>query len=518
MHIKRLLQFPAMVFTNLENSKIPFYRFILTFSAIIFIRIFLESFSQTMNMLNFPSYQVGYSTLHFYCAYVAIMLLVTITLSYASSLSINKVLRVMLPSMLILLICPILDIIRTGGYGANIYYMQPGTLSNWLKAYVTYGSVVAGVSLGQQIEIAIILFATFLYVISKDSGVLKAAFVTLLVYTLIFLWGSVLYLIKGVLEFFGFEYSYSPLLLLRFFLLVDFILISITAYLANPHIFKTMLHDIRGSRILYYQLSLLFGIAIAISTHNVNLNAYLHIRPEIVINTILTMISLFLAGVFSVIFNNIYDIAPDSINSPKRPLITGEIALQQYQYLGFIFMASALLYAFIVGSQILLMIGTMMGSYYLYSAPPIRFKRVPVLSKLFISLNSFAAIMLGYFIMMTGTDNFPPQIAWIYFIGITLAANFIDLKDVKGDKAAGIMTLPVLIGEKNAKRIIGTAFFLVMAAFYFVLPKSRLLPIVVLDGVLFYYVVTMANYKDWKVLMLCNISLFALILYLTVLI
>ncbi|MBL0016304.1 MAG: UbiA family prenyltransferase [Bacteroidetes bacterium] len=52
-------------------------------------------------------------------------------------------------------------------------------------------------------------------------------------------------------------------------------------------------------------------------------------------------------------------------------------------------------------------------------------------------------------------------IPWIWsvfiLVPLSLAANFIDLKDIAGDKATGVATLPVLLGERNARLVIALA-------------------------------------------------------------
>src|SRR5205085_9038295 len=95
---------------------------------------------------------------------------------------------------------------------------------------------------------------------------------------------------------------------------------------------------------------------------------------------------------------------------------------------------------------------------YIYSMPPIRFKRVLLFSKLIIAINSLAMILLGYRLLNGDILFFPAVIIPLLLIGFTLTANVIDIKDYEGDKIGGIITLPGLLGLYWSKLIIGMAF------------------------------------------------------------
>jgi 4-hydroxybenzoate polyprenyltransferase len=109
--------------------------------------------------------------------------------------------------------------------------------------------------------------------------------------------------------------------------------------------------------------------------------------------------------------------------------------------------------------------------YYSYSCNPLRLKRFVILAKLLIGINSLLAAGCGFILAGGNWREFP--VFWLVFIlvPVSLMANFIDLKDTPGDRAAGIKTLPVLIGDRNARYLIAL-FTLSAYGFVFVYFQS----------------------------------------------
>jgi len=132
-----------------------------------------------------------------------------------------------------------------------------------------------------------------------------------------------------------------------------------------------------------------------------------------------------------------------------------------------IFLGLALFYAGVVNFPTFFIISLFIGNYFLYSAPPLRIKRIPFFSKLLISLNSLILIILGFFIITGSIINFPWEITIVFLIGATAVANFIDIKDYEGDKKVGVKTLPVILGIRKAKFLISLFFILTYLSVYF---------------------------------------------------
>lgn len=511
---KRILALPTRVVAYLENSKVSIFNYIATFLAIFFVRYFVEAFSQRRNYFNLPSLTLMMDMIHFLLAYVALLFMLALMLYAMLKVPMRNILAILLVGAAIMILGPLLDIIISGGEGVSIYYNHPEDGINLIKSFLTYFGGIDGVSMGLKIEIGFILLGMFIYARVHSLSYIKSLLVAIFAYAIILFWGSSPCVVRYVLTILGVDYNFSTPLMINYFLMVDIILFLIIGYYLNASAFMVLVKDMRASRILYYELNLLFGMALCLSVQFASPSFYVYKHINIVPAIILAMISVFFGCLYSLIVNNLNDIKIDQISNPSRPLVAGSIDVDDYRIVANIALFISFFYALMSDAKTVLVVGSLVGSYYIYSSPPIRFKRAFIFSKAVIGLNAFSLVVLGFVLAGEVMFQFPGIIAVIYLIGISLAANFIDLKDVEGDKAEGIMTLPILLGIKPAKCFIGSVFVLLSLAFYFVFSQILLLPVCVLMGVLFYYNVNRHDYKDWRILALCNIGLVFMIAYL----
>ena len=230
----------------------------------------------------------------------------------------------------------------------------------------------------------------------------------------------------------------------------------------QPTLTRAILGDLRLPRILYFLM--LGSLGMAIWMHETRQTAMLD-WAESGLEILALLIALSYAAVFAIVTNNLEDLEADRISNPDRPLVRGSVNKRSYLLAGVLSQALALGFAFAFpllwqsGLQLDLFLGILGISvgYYVYSCRPFRLKRVPVIAKLIIGMNGWMVTVSGYALAGGEWSTFP----WIWSIFIlvplSLAANFIDLKDIAGDKATGIATLPVLLGERNARLLIALA-------------------------------------------------------------
>jgi len=150
----------------------------------------------------------------------------------------------------------------------------------------------------------------------------------------------------------------------------------------------------------------------------------------------------------------------------------------------------------------------------LYSLPPLRLKRIPVFSKLFISSTSLVLVMLGYLFSEGEILQFPQVITWYFLIFVTLAMNLIDIKDYAGDKNAGIKTLPVIFGLKIAKIMTGGFILAAYCALGLALLDSRILLVAAILGILQFILITSRTFREKPVLLTHLAGMALLFLYL----
>lgn len=251
-------------------------------------------------------------------------------------------------------------------------------------------------------------------------------------------------------------------MLTTFILLLMAPLPAVILFFAKPETFKELLRDLRPGRIVHYYLLFIFGIA----CFNNSPEKLMHMEAELGMQIVLYFFCLAYAAVFAIATNNKEDLEIDKITNTDRPLVRGTIETRSYLRIASISLLFSLLLSACIHPVFLLSIIGISLVYYFYSCKPFRLKRFVLLAKMLIGLNSLLAAGCGFLLAGGKWQEFP--VFWLVFIlvPVSLMANFIDLKDTPGDKAAGIKTLPVLLGDRNARLLIG-AFTLLAYGFVF---------------------------------------------------
>lgn len=218
--------------------------------------------------------------------------------------------------------------------------------------------------------------------------------------------------------------------------------------LTQPLRLKILLADSRFSRILHFLLMAFLGTSLQVDQSQELLD------PVLLLRFALFFCMLFYAGQFAIVTNNLEDLETDKITNTERPLVKALIPQQAYLRIGIFCLLYSFLLASVAGLPDLLAIGGISLIYFLYSVPPMKLKRFVLFAKFLIGLNSLIAVLYGYVISGGTLLEFPLSWAFFILVPISLSANFVDLKDTEGDRIAGVKTLPVLLGERKAKRLI----------------------------------------------------------------
>ncbi len=245
-------------------------------------------------------------------------------------------------------------------------------------------------------------------------------------------------------------------------LLLSFLLPAI-CLLIFPAMTRAIVKDIRLIRILHYVALALLGYALYFS------NAYdpaLFLQPRLLLIFALLSMALAYAAVFAIVSNNIADLETDRISNRNRPLVTASVKPAPYLLAGIFCLVYSLLLSLLTDRIMFVGILLISAGYFIYSCEPFRLKRIPFLAKLFIGFNSLVITVCGFMLAGGQLTDFP--VAWAVFIilPLSLAANFVDLKDTMGDGLNGVKTLPVIFGEHRALHLIVffTACTYIMAA------------------------------------------------------
>lgn len=159
--------------------------------------------------------------------------------------------------------------------------------------------------------------------------------------------------------------------------------------------------------------------------------------------------------------NQIYDVEVDRVNKPGRPIPSGRLSMREAGWVTFILYVLALVIAWIVNLECLLIAAAAAFFTIIYSVPPIRTKANAILANLTI------AIPRGLLLKVAGWSSARSVLdahgeAW--FIGMIFglfllgASTTKDFADMKGDLAGGCITLPIKYGPRKAAWMIAPFF------------------------------------------------------------
>ena len=240
----------------------------------------------------------------------------------------------------------------------------------------------------------------------------------------------------------------------------DFILLGscflppLIGFFIDPKLTKEILADLRFPRILNYVALASLGIALVLRLPN---SSYLLHDLEFWLRFLLMVMGLTYAAVFAIVTNNIADLAADKISNPNRPLAQEKVNPKSYLIAGIFCLAFALMIGLLTQVELFWGILAISSGYFVYSCKPFRLKSIPIVAKLMIGFNALSVAVMGF--AMAGGNWLEFPLSWLLFIlgPLSLAANFIDLKDIEGDRATGIKTIPVLIGAQNARHLMAFA-------------------------------------------------------------
>jgi 4-hydroxybenzoate polyprenyltransferase len=234
--------------------------------------------------------------------------------------------------------------------------------------------------------------------------------------------------------------------------------------------------------------------------------------PEKFFPFVFTIFSIVMAWLFSVITNNIEDRNIDSVSNRERPSVTEKIPSEFYKTTGWIVLLLSVISAISANFSILFLIFLFMGNYFLYSMPPVRFKRVPFFSKIIPSINSFIILLTGYVFLCDSLRFFPGEIIFFFLIFVTASMNFIDIKDYEGDKKGGIKTLPVLMGLEKSKILIGLFFLISYIAAYYLLDFPPYGYLLIIPGLIQFFLINRKNYSEEPLFIVYFITLILIII------
>jgi 4-hydroxybenzoate polyprenyltransferase len=476
----------AETMEDIGDCRRPLSYAVATFLSCTIIRTCIELCSTHL-----PLADVGPLYLHYLLWYVWVALAIILLLKGVTDESVGRLARVVLTAFVLVWICPSVDLARTLGRGCELNYLFPE--DPVFKSFATFLGAVPLLTTGLRLEIAIVLALCAFYVVLRGGGVWRAVRAATYLYVFLFIALAAPCVQVPLYEALCKDYSYCPNDLSAFLvwgIAAEVVLLCLAQGLRRAAV---LLRNARPMRIAHFLLLWGIGLGLAPAPHGGAIAGSRAAVPA----------ALVMAWLASVLANDLCDREIDEISSAWRPLVSGVLTAGDCAGGSAILAALALGAASLHSTSAVLLTAVFIAVYFVYSCPPLRLKRVPVLSKLAVSANSLVAIILGFVTGGGDLYHFPSHIVFFFLVPVTLAANLIDLKDADGDRRAGISTLPVLIGDTAARRLV--AFFLLAAygCLCFVFrTRIPLMGLLLAAGLLQALLIARHNYKEAPVLAL----------------
>jgi 4-hydroxybenzoate polyprenyltransferase len=536
-------------FEKIENLNISFGNILLMFFCAIFLRTFLENFTNSNNvgMMNgfvdtFLNYPLGF---------LFIFIGVPAVVSIFSEKPISKIFKLASFSSFIILLPTIIDLIV---YRHKIIYnFVTGTWLEIVKYYFTLLMTTNAIGVGIKTEVVIVLVAIFYFVYLQKKNILKAFLATWISYSIIFgmlILPNIFYFIAGFfstlpsvsqetlqnyflsitlietsraylsdalfggIRFSAFQNACSILLAqASLYICLLFTILSSFLYFGKNKILQ-ILKNFRWLRIIHYFFLLVFGMIFGLKEISLPL---VFSNPSDYLSLSLLFMSLLLAWLFAVWENDEVDKEIDTLSNPDRPLVGNNFSVEEWKNMKWTFFVSSLIFAVLSGYSSLILILVYTVIYHLYSADPFRLKRFPIISSLLIGINACVAFLLG-FLFVSGDQPFnilPEGVLLGVLILYTCIENIKNLKDIEGDKVENILTLPVIFGEKKGKFITWVLVFLgTLAIPLLIFPDNKVFLLSPILGAVTYFFIVRKDYKE-KPLMIFYLFSFSLILILS---
>lgn len=479
---------------KIEKKPINFWYFFITLVSIIFLRQFLETFSDPDN-----SWQIlpGQAFIHYSLFFVAIFFSLALVIKIITKEEILKVTKTILIFFPIILAPPIIDLVLSGGEGINMAYILDQNVKELAKLFFTFfRDQDSGISPGMKIEITLGCLAAALYTYIKKRTIFSSMAALFSTYTITFIYVS---LPNIIFLFWGIEFSNQTLswkleqfdrLFTFVYLLITLIQLVLFLFFYNKQKLWSLAKNIRFCRLTHYEAMLFGGIFLSNILFDYKFETW---------QLLAAAISLFLAWLSMVGLNDINDVEIDAISNKKRPLVQKVITIQEYKIITFLQAFLALLFAYTISYQFLIFILIFLIIYTIYSAPPLKLKRFSLLATFLIACATLIVFMAGFSLPKKEyLIDFPRYIITLILVTFTLSANVKDIKDLDGDKKAGILTIPVIFGEELGKKIIGALVFFSYIFTPLILPRffPTFLCLSALFGIINYFLITQKHYQE----------------------
>jgi geranylgeranylglycerol-phosphate geranylgeranyltransferase len=206
-------------------------------------------------------------------------------------------------------------------------------------------------------------------------------------------------------------------------------------------------------RLFRFELPLFAGLVVVLG-EVLALNGLPSIRE-----VLLGFLSVFFISASALILNDYFDIETDRINTPDRPLPSGQVTEKDVLRLSILVLALGFTASGLIGSAALVVAVLIWCLGFLYNW---RLKRTGFLGNLLVSISVGMTFIYGGITVGQPFETIVwvfGSIAMLVDLGEEIAADAIDME---GDRAAGSRSLAITLGKETALRISSLSFLAVV--------------------------------------------------------
>lgn len=472
--------------TYLEGVPITPTSWLAAVSGILMIRFFLESLSSpTLDGL----FAADLSTIiHYYLFFLTFALIFILFVKKFIGSFAHVAEKLVVLSLIAIFIAPVIDYLISGGKGMKMAYLfdSPGQIFNSLVTF--FGpSLSQGITLGIRIEVSIVLLSLLLFIYFAERSMKKAVFGAVAMYFIAFIMvslpGIFSLIAQGGTGFLPVEFlqnaiirsetilnnippylkytSDITLLNVAFNFLMSKILLLLSIVFAFAYFYRNhkekfvaIIKNSRPERVAHYFFMIFLGMFAAYSLFF----PFINFNWIDVLSVVALLLSFYFSWMYAVCVNDNEDVAIDEVTNQERPLVKGAVSAKDMKQASSIFLFATLLSGYIAGFSALFFVLAFTALYYVYSANPSRLKLIPFFSSFLIALCCLAAVLAGFYLIspVKNLSVFPDKLTIAIVLLYFLFANIRDMKDIEGDKKAGIKTVPILFGDVWGPRLVGS--------------------------------------------------------------
>ncbi|MDD3487028.1 MAG: UbiA family prenyltransferase [Candidatus Moranbacteria bacterium] len=474
--IKKIIQ-------KIESYPLTFTGWLTAFSALIAVRMLGEHLLSGFQDKSL-SYFIG-SALAAWLFFAFSYLIVLIFLAFWLEESVRKIANILLWGFWLAVFPPVVDKIWCGQNFCWSFYNFDSFHGLFWRFLTFFGNnAQIGITYGVRVEVALAVIFVGIYAYIKQKKAVKAILTSFFAYVILFILGSfpswLAYLyflpkkslfsvantdiaglfLTPVQLFSVSETDYVNVLNIKMNLAYAFLffwLVALFFWLEYKEKFWDITKNIRWIQILIHGGLVMAGAGLGAFYFPANLNINIFSLLALA-NLVLAAVCAWLASVF---LNDQVDFEIDKVTNQSRPLVTGRLEYAQYSQLFWVFFIFSLILSLTVGPKFFLIALAYQAIGWAYSAWPYRLKRFPLAASFFSALALTLLFSSGFMLLADGQNinHLPHQVFWLLVIAFTISLPIKDLKDIKGDRANQVYTIPVLLGESWARFAIGLGIF-----------------------------------------------------------